>query len=297
MLRMSRWTLPFRAQVLSEGEGGGGGGGGGGGAADAWHKGIEAETVGFWQNKGLDISDPKALSIKLTEQYRAAEKHIGAPADRILRLPEKADDAAGWSAVHERLGMPKEAKDYDLSGVKFSDGKELEAGFIDSMRAALHGARVPKDAAPTVVTAVVKYMEDANSAAAAINKSKGDAEKATLAKNWGTNFDFNHLKAIEGARRLGISPEGVKLMEGQVGYSAVMEAMRKIGVGTTEATFVERGAGSGANGIVPTTREGAISRRAALMEDKAWGKRYISGDVQAKQEMDALNTLIDGEAA
>lgn len=292
LMRASRWTLPFRAQVLSEGEGGGGGGGGGGG--DVWHKGIEAETVGFWQNKGLDISDPKALTLKLTEQYRAAEKHIGAPADRILRLPEKADDVAGWSAVHERLGMPKEAKDYDLSGVKFADGKPLEAGFIDNMRAALHGARVPKDAAPAVVTAVVRYMEDANSAAAAINKTKGDAEKALLQKNWGTQFDFNHIKAIEGAQRLGITPEAVKLLEGQVGYSAVMEAMRKIGVGTTEATFIERGTGAGG---VPHTREGAISRKAALMADNDWGKRYLAGDTQAKAEMTALNTLIDGEAA
>jgi hypothetical protein len=196
--------------------------------------------------------------------------------------------------VYERLGKPKEAKDYDLSGVKFSDGKELEAGFIDNMRAALHSAHVPKDAAPTVITAFVKYMEDANSAATAINKTKGDAEKATLAKNWGQNFDFNHMKAIEGARRLGITPEAVKLMENQVGYSAVMEAMRKIGAGTTEATFVERGtSGTG----VPTTREGAISRKESLLADKAWGARYIAGDLQAKQEMTALNTLIDGEAA
>jgi hypothetical protein len=140
-------------------------------------------------------------------------------------------------------------------------------------------------------------MEDANSAAAAINKTKGDAEKAELTKNWGTNFDFNKMKAIEGARRLGISEDGVRALEGQIGYSAVMEAMRKIGVGTTEATFVERGAGNGSNGLVPTTREGAISRRAALMADKDWGKRFISGDTQAAQEMLALNTLIDGEAA
>jgi hypothetical protein len=33
------------------------------------------------------------------------------------------------------------------------------------------------------------------------------------------------------------------------------------------------------------------------MADKAWGNRYIAGDAQAKQEMDALNIMIDGQAA
>jgi hypothetical protein len=292
MLTVSKWTLPFYAQVCREGEGGGGGGNAGGG--DVWHKGIEPDTVGFWQNKGLDISDPKALTLKLTEQYRAAEKHIGAPADRIIRLPERPDDAAAWQGVYERLGTPKEAKEYELGGIKFSDGKELEASFLDSMRRELHTAHVPKDAAPGIVKAVVKYMEDTTAAESAIRASKANEEKETLQKNWGTSFDFNHLKAIEGARRLGITPEAVKLMEGQVGYSAVMEAMRKIGVGTTEATFVERGTGGQGT---PPTREGCVARKNELMADAEWTKRYLAGGVKEGQEMKSLLMMIEGEAA
>ena len=38
-----------------------------------------------------------------------------------------------------------------------------------------------------------------------------DGSVAKLKADWGPNFDFNHLKAMEGARRLGISREAVDI--------------------------------------------------------------------------------------
>ena len=76
-------------------------------------------------------------------------------------------------------------------------------------------------------------------------------------------------------------PTGLAIHVADPGYAAIMEGMRRIGVGTSEDNFVERGTGS--NGS-PTTREGAAARKAELMADPAWGKRYTSGDVPARQE-------------
>jgi len=70
--------------------------------------------------------------------------------------------------------------------------------------------------------------------------------------------------------------------------------MRKIGAGTSEDTFVERGTNT--NGQV-TTREGAISRKAELMKDAAWADRYLKGGQTEKREMDQINIMIDGAAA
>jgi len=263
-------------------------------APPAWHAGVEAETLGFWQNKGYDLADPKAFALKLTEHYRAAEKHIGAPPDRLIRLPDKPEDTAGWNGVYERLGVPKEAKEYDFSGVQRADGSDVPAALSDAIRAALHTARVPKDRGADVVKAVVKSLDDAASQEATVAQGKIDAQKADLKKNWGVNYDFNLLKAMEGARRLGISPDAVASMEKQIGYAAVMDAMRKIGQGTSEDTFVE--GNRGPNGVA-TTREGAISRKGELMADKDWAGRYLAGGVKERQEMDALNIMIDGEAA
>lgn len=260
-----------------------------------WHQGIEAETLGFWQNKGYKVDDPKALATELTKQYRSLESHMGVPPDQLLKMPKADAKPEDIKAFWGRLGAG-EAKDYDLSGIKFN-GQDLDAGFADAMKGALAAAFVPKDRANAIVQAVVKHYEGIETARTAKLSTDLAAEKALLAKNWGTNFDFNHLKAMEGARRLGITPEAVKALENQVGYAAVMESMRKIGAGTTEDMFHEGGAGKGIGAAGVTTREGAMSRKAELMADQAWGKRYLSGDVAARQEMDALNMLIDGVAA
>src|SRR5262245_39394754 len=167
------WITRHRPVFAPEGGAAGGAAGDGGqaaaaaaGAAPPWHAGVDQELVGHWQNKGYNLDDPKNIAIEATKQARELQKHFGVPADQILRLPN-ATDEAGWKTVHQRLGMPAEAKDYDFSAIKFADGTDLEAGFVDTMRTALHKAHVAKDAAPEVVKAVVKFLADADSAEAA----------------------------------------------------------------------------------------------------------------------------------
>ena len=113
------------------------------GAAKAWHDGTAPETLGFWQNKGYDVTNPKALAEKLTEQYRAAEKFIGVPPDQVVRMPKADAKPEDLRAFYERLGAPKEAKDYDLTAVK-------DATIAESLRAIAHERGLPKDAVTAV---------------------------------------------------------------------------------------------------------------------------------------------------
>jgi hypothetical protein len=290
------WQKLLLANIPREGEGAGAGGAGAGQQqqqqqAQPWHTGVEAETLGFWQNKGLPLDDPKAFGAKLTEMYRGLEKHIGAPADQILRLP-KADKPDEVKAFWGKLGAA-EAKDYDLSGVKFK-GEPLEAAFADTLRNSFAANFVPKDRAAIIAADVAKYIESQQTQRETVDHGKLTAEKAKLDALWGPNKDYNHLKAMDGARITGISPEGVKALESQIGYAATMEHFRKLGMGVREADFIE--GNRGPNGQ-PVTREAAMSKKAELMADPGWGKRYVAGDAQAKQEMDALNIMIDGQAA
>lgn len=280
------------------GNGGAASGAGTGGAAEPWFKGVDAETLGHWDNKGWKYQEsPKDLATELTKAWKAAEKHIGAPADRIVRLPEKADDEAGWSAVRQRLGMPKEAKEYDFSTVKFGDGTELDQAFTDTMRGALHKAGVAKDAAPEIARAVVNFMDAADKAETTERAAKLQAERAALDREWGTNKDINSLTAMQGAKRaVGGNQESaeavISAMESAIGYKATMEFWRKIGAGTTDDTFIE--GGSGGN---PVTMNGAIARRAELEKDPDFSARYLKGDPKAVAEMNALIELIAGSAA
>lgn len=259
--------------------------------ASPWHAGIDADTIGHWQNKGWSMESAKDIALQATKQAREAEKYFGVPHDQLLKMPKSDAKPDEIKAFWGRLGAV-DAKDYDLAGIKFA-GNDLEASFADAMRKGLAAAFVPKDKAHLIVKEVVGFLEGAESAENAVATAKIAEEKATLAKDWGPNFDFNHLKAMEGARRLGITPEAVKALEGQIGYKAVMEAMRKIGAGTSEDTFHEGGGHRGG----PTTREGAVARLNQLQADTAWCARLLKGDQETTNEWRALTIQIEGEAA
>lgn len=265
-----------------------GGAGDTSGAAKPWHDGAPPEALGFWNNKGLTLDNPKDFAVKLTDMYRNAEKMIGAPPDQVLKLPKADASPEDKRAFYERLGAPKEAKEYDLAAVK-------DAELAEAMRTVMHQNGVPKEAATTLAQAIAKQMEAKAAADSAVAQAKITDEKTSLRKNWGDKFDFNHLQAIEGARRLGITPEGVAALESQIGYSAVMEAFRKIGANTREDTFVERGAGGPVGEV--TTLEGAQERKRELMADPAWVTKYNNGDPAAKREMTRLNQMITGATA
>lgn len=282
---------------LREGEGAAGGGAAGAaaaasGAAKPWHEGVEAEILGHWQNKGWKIDDPKEIALAATKQAREAERHFGVPTDRLLKLPATDARPEDVAAFWQRLGAPKEATEYDFAGVKHANGNEVDTGFVDKMRGALLGARVPKDQAASIVKAVIDHMDGADAAATTIATAKIAEEKAALAKNWGPKFDHNYLQAREGAKRAGVSEDAVKALEGQVGYASVMELFRRIGASSAESVFHE---GSGDSTV--NTRSGAIARLAELENDKAFGKRLTSGDAAAAAEWRSLTALATGEAA
>lgn len=253
----------------------------------AWHDGVTPEIKGFWQLKGLPLDDPKAFGNKLTELYQQAEKFIGVPPDQIVRLPKPDARPEDIRAYYERIGAPKEAKDYDLSAIK-------DQAIADTLRASLHSSGVPKDAAAAVAKSVATALESQLSQQSTENATKIQEAKDRLKVSWGQNFEYNKLKAADGARRLGMTPETVAAMEGLIGYDGIMETLRKIGVGTSEATFIDKGLGT--NGQV-TTREGAVARKQELMGDKAWTERYLKGGVAEVREMTGLNMMITGGGA
>lgn len=262
----------------------------------AWYAGADAEIIGHIQNRGWHEKTPAEAAVEAAKAHREAEKFLGVPKEQLLRVPKDAADEAGWNDVYSRLGQPKDAKEYDFTGLKQGEADlELDTADADWLRGVANKLHLSKDAARQLALEIDKHGSEGVTTQATEHQAALVVEKAELAKNWGPNMDLNLLAARQGAVKLGFDADTVGKLEGVVGYGKIMEALRRVGAAGTEAGFVANsGAGQGGAGV--TTREQAVARRSELMNDADWGKRYMGGDTAAVREMTSLNTIIAGES-
>ena len=112
-------------------------------------------------------------------------------------------------------------------------------------------------------------------------------QEANLKRDWGQAFDQNVNLAKQACNNLGISKEQVDAIEESLGYEGTMRLLQKLGSATGEARFVT---GQTAGGQVMAAEQ-AKARISELMKDPAFGRRYSSGDQQARKEMESLHRM------
>jgi len=259
--------------------------------AGAWHADVPAEILGKWQNKSYDLSDPKKVAIEATRAYMSAESLVGLPSDQLIRLPKTATEP-GWDKVWQRLGAPADPKDYDFSGIKGKDGKELATAFVDTMRATAATLHLPKDAAAQIAKSVVEYNEKSQASELTEKQAKLTEQKAALQTEWGKNYDALLYRAKEAAGALGATKEQIDALQEVIGYDKVMNMFAKIATTIGEDKFV--GGGPRENDGVMTKAQ-ATEQLTALKKDKAWAARLLAGDIDAQRQSKALSTIIAGD--
>jgi len=246
--------------------------------------------VAHWGNKGWDAADPATVAVAATKAHMEAEKHIGAPANEMLRIP-KPEDSAGRAAFWQKLGAPTDAAGYDFAGITKPDGTALDPNLVTDMRAAFANLNAPKALADEAVKAFVKYQDNTAKAGQAEAAAKLAEARAELDRNWGPNKAANLIIAQNAIRALGIKPEAVSALEGVAGYGVVMDMFRNIGSKIGEAAFISNPSGQGGGGGVMTA-DGAKARMDELKSDKAWATKLLQGDMATKLEWQNLTTLM-----
>lgn len=242
---------------------------------------------GYLKNRGLEGKPANEIIKNLADAHREAQRAIGGDEKSIIRLPKDANDPA-WASIRQRLGAAPDAAGYKFEGIKRADGTDVDAKFLDVMRAAAHASGVSVQQASDIARAIVKHNDDAAAEAAAIKQDKLAQESAKLKENWGANYNVNKLAADNAARALGVTEEQVKTLAEGLGGAAVMELFRQISLRIGEDSFEKPG--GGAPKIM--TKDQAIARKAELMKDVEWKKRLDSGDIRAKNELDDLLRVI-----
>jgi hypothetical protein len=264
-------------------------------AQSNWFDPLDAETKGYIQNRGLIGKSPVEAFAEAVRFHREAEKFIGAPANEMVRLPKDAN-APEWAGVWEKLGKPKEAKDYDFSSVKFANDKPLDQASIDFLRQVAFETNLSKEAAVRLASTIIKAGDRENAAKAAVATDKFNTEKAELKKNWGNNEAVHALVAKDAMKQLGFTAEQTEsfFATGRIegGFAAMAEKLRTIGTKIGEPSTLHLSGGGAGGG--PLTVDQAKDELKSLLADQQWKERYLKGGVEETRRMHTLNKLISG---
>lgn len=257
-----------------------------------WYEGVPAETVTYWNTKGLNLSDPKEFALQLTGQFRDTAQYIGVPADQLLRLPQQNWSEADHKAFRSKLGVPEQASDYGLKSMKFADGGQMDGEFADVLATALLAGGVSKEGAMRTTSELIAYETRKISQTAAANQLRLNEQKELLKKDWGNQYDLNLAVARVGANRLQISNEMLDaLLDNPAwGEYKTMELFRRIGAGSGEDSFA---VGSQATGT-PTTATTAQMRLNELQADPEWCRKLTAQDAATMKEFQHLTRMISG---
>lgn len=245
-----------------------------------WTTGFSDDLKGYVQNKGF--KGPQDI----LESYRNFEKLQGAPQDRILKLPEDLNSPEG-KQVWERLGKPKEAKDYKIEIPKDYGDEKLaeELRVIADQNNFTHSQ----------VEGLVKWWNERTgntikSMTEAQETARKNADQA-LRKEWGAAFDQNKNIVDNAARSLGLGEKEFQALGQALGPDGAMKMLLKLGKATGEADFVTTGPGGKGALLTPEQSKNEIN---ALMSDPSFTKRLMSRDADAVRKWDNLHKMAFG---
>lgn len=222
-----------------------------------------------------------------------AAKFVGVPADRIVKLPEKADDPA-WGDVRARVGWkaPEKPEDY---GIAVPDGYPPE--YAQKIAATAHKLGVPKDTLLALAAENETYVQAAMKAQDEQLRTRlGAADEAMKQAFGGKHAEVSELTA-RALQKAGLSPEVVNALEQAAaleGDGSGVVALRKLfsafAEKTREASFHDGGTASGG-----MTAEQAVAAKAQKMGDPEWAKKATQRGSPERLELMRLNAAITGE--
>lgn len=263
----------------------GGAAGAGGGnepAAGDWTASLSPDLKGYVQTKGF--KDTTAV----LESYRNFEKMQGVPQDRLLKLPESMDSDEG-RAILQRLGLPKEAKEY---GLKPLQGKEADQPMYDKLSESFHKAGLTRTMAEKLMNDMISQRDTEMKTRADQGAIDQKNANDSLVKEWGAAYEQNKQIANQAATTLGLTQEQATALGQAMGPAAAMKLLHKLGTATGEHNFV--GGNGGGNGIM--TPQAAQSKITELISDKGFYQRLVARDVDAVKQWDGLHKMAAGGA-
>jgi len=256
---------------------------GAGATATSWTEGFSEELKGYVQNKGF--KDPAAV----LDSYRNYEKLMGVPKERLVKLPEKEDDAAAWGEIYNRLGRPEKADDYKVEAF----GGEKDGEVIKWAKGAFHEMGLTRKQAEGFSQKLNEYVAKTMEAEKVQVEAQVKKAEEDLKREWGAAYNQNLNVAKMTAKKFGLTEEAADAIESVAGFGGVMKFLHGIGSATGEHGFA--GGESGSSGIL--TPNAARAKIEELKNDPEFSARYLAGESKAVNEMTNLHLMMAGKTS
>ena len=247
----------------------------------SWHSGFDQETSGWLENRGLTKLDEKSAIPELVKGFRNAEKYIGTPADKLLKIPDwdKADKVE-LDQIYSKLGRPNDPKEYNLP---VPEG--FTHDFADWAKGTFHEAGLSARQASAVTAKWNEYVAGIMEGDDASKAQAMKDQEAGLRNEWGDAYDKYDSMAANAINSLGVKDNQLAALRDSLGFDGAMKMFANIGEKIGEAQYVS-GEGRGGNG--PMTPAQAVSKISQLQGDKEWVSKYLAGNVESRNEMERL---------
>lgn len=244
-------------------------------ANNSWLDSFDADTKEYVNQK--NFKDPKDV----IESFRNLEKLRGVPQERLLKLPEKADDPT-WNDVYTKLGKPATPEGYG-----FNPKDPNNAGFTNWAKDAFHKLNLTSAQGQELVKQFNDYQDQVESASKEEYANKVQSQTLNLKKEWGGAYQQNMVQAQMAYKQLGIPDVAIDSLEKSIGFDGVMKLFHTLGTRVMEHGYVS-GSGSGFGEGTVLTPAQAQARIKALKQDGEWTQRYLKKESKAVEEMERL---------
>lgn len=243
----------------------------------AWTSGLSDELKGYVDTKGF--KDPASV----VDSYRNMEKLMGVPKERLLKLPDK-EDAPEWGDIYQRLGRPEKPDGYKL---ELPEGANKE--FAEWAQERFHALGLTRKQGEALSAEWNKYMTEQGAKMSLEQEQRSKEEVAALKREWGSDFDRNTQAVDAAATALGLDEKQVAALGQALGKAQTLKLLHKISASTSEAGFVSGDAPGGA-----MSANQAKLKIQELQSDREFGKRLVTGELQAKNLWDSLHKTAYG---
>lgn len=287
---MHRFFFPVPCNSGEGGSGGTGGGAAGGtggaGAGSAggtpWFASLPEDVRGFAEAKGWKGPEDAVKS------YQNAEKLLGVPREKLIRLPDK-DDAPEWSDVFSKLGRPENADGYQVEIPK-EIGDEKFAAWAKGL---FHEAGLSKKQGEKIASAWNAKALEAMKAQEQADNDASHQQFEKLKQEWGAAFEAKVRAKNELLKVAGVTDEQHLEMEKAMGVDGLAKfvdsLITKFGIKLGEHQFHGGGGGNNFGNLTPA---GAEAKKNMLLGDPGFRQKYIDGDVGAREEIAKLEEAI-----